>query len=190
MNLRLVLLLSLLVAPVPSAFAESLYREQTYRSLVSDVKAFRPGDSLTVLIVENSSATTAANTNAKRKTDLGLSFFDTDNRSNFGFSHNNDFDGRGTTQRSGRLLAQISVNVVSLAENGELLVKGEQVVDVNEEQQKIRVEGRVRPQDITENNTVLSTRLSDAKIGYVGDGMLAERQKPGLWARLLIWLGF
>lgn len=171
------------------AHGESLYREQSYRSLVSDVKALRPGDSLTVLIVENASATSAADTNAKRKTDVGLSFFDTDRNNQFGLNHNNDFDGRASTQRSGRLLAQISVNVTAVAENGEMWVKGEQLVEINDEKQQIRLEGRVRPQDISENNTVLSSRLSDAKIGYVGDGVLAERQKPGWLARALIWLG-
>jgi flagellar L-ring protein precursor FlgH len=68
-------------------------------------------------------------------------------------------------------------------------VTGEQLVEINDETQRIRLEGRVRPQDITENNSVLSSRLSDAKISYVGDGVLAERQKPGWLARLLIWLG-
>lgn len=172
-----------------AVFGESLYQEQSYRSLVSDVKASRPGDSLTVLIVENASATSAADTNAKRKTDVGLSFFDPDRRSDLGLNHNNDFAGRATTQRSGRLLAQISVMVASVAENGEMWVTGDQLVEINDETQRIRLEGRVRPQDITENNSVLSSRLSEAKISYVGDGILAERQKPGWLGRLLIWLG-
>ncbi len=60
---------------------------------------------------------------------------------------------------------------------------------VNEEKQEIALSGRVRPYDILANNTVLSSRLADATISYVGEGLLAEQQRPGILSRLLRWLG-
>jgi flagellar L-ring protein precursor FlgH len=46
----------------------------------------------------------------------------------------------------------------------------------------------VRPQDIGTDNTVISTRLSQAKIEMSGQGLLAEKQKPGILTRFLSWL--
>ena len=68
--------------------------------------------------------------------------------------------------------------------------QGDQLLTVNDEQQKIQVKGRVRPQDISPGNVVLSTRLAEAEIVYIGEGELAGRQRPSWWARFLNWLGF
>ena len=84
----------------------------------------------------------------------------------------------------------MSVNVVNIAPNGDLYVKGDQLLTVNDEQQKIHVKGRVRPQDISPGNVVLSTRLAEAEIIYMGEGELAGRQRPAWWNRFLNWLGF
>ncbi len=87
------------------------------------------------------------------------------------------------------MLATISVKVKAINSNGDLLVNGEQLLTVNDEVQKVTVEGLVRPYDISEGNTVLSTRLADAKITYVGEGELTERQRRGMWRKVLDWLG-
>jgi flagellar L-ring protein precursor FlgH len=83
----------------------------------------------------------------------------------------------------------LTVTVKGVAENGDLLIAGEQLLEINNERQQIKVEGRVRPHDISDVNTVLSTRIADAKISYVGDGDLADRQRPSWWHRLLTWFG-
>lgn len=181
--------LAFLLLVCGTAGAENLYNPQNFRPLVGDVRAYRVGDNLTILVLENSSAASSADTNGRRNTDVGFSLFDSVNNNRVGARFNNDFDGRGTTQRAGKLLAQLTVRVEAVDPNGDLWVRGDQTLEINDEKQQIRLEGRVRPQDISENNTVVSNRLSDAKISYQGDGVLAERQKPGLLARLLIWLG-
>jgi flagellar L-ring protein FlgH len=191
MKLHHVFLFCLILFGANSAFSESLYNEKTYRSLAGDIKAFRLGDSLTVLIMETSSATASADTGGKRNTDLGIGVGDSvrgDVR--VGLKLSNDSDGRGTTQRVGKLLGQLTVTVDSIAPNGELWVKGEQYLEINEERQQIKLEGRVRPQDISENNTVVSSRIADASISYQGQGSVADRQKPSFWTRLFMWLGY
>ena len=80
-------------------------------------------------------------------------------------------------------------NIVrSVEDNGDLIVSGEQLIKVNDEKQEIVLSGRVRPIDISENNTVVSSRLADARISYVGDGVLGEKQRPGILTRILSWL--
>lgn len=171
--------------------AESLYDPSLYRSLGTDRKAARIGDVLTIQVVETSSATSSADTSTGRKTGIDAEF-SLSRRPTTSASLNveGDFEGGGKTQRSGRLLAQMSVNVVDIAPNGDLYVKGDQLLTVNDEQQKIHVKGRVRPQDISPANVVLSTRLAEAEIIYVGEGELAGRQRPAWWNRFLNWLGF
>jgi flagellar L-ring protein FlgH len=173
------------------ATGESLYREDGFRSMVADVKAYRPGDSLTVLIVENSSAQSSTDTASTRDQALGfdLNFTPRPTSRSAQVKTNNDFDNQGSTQRTGKFLAQITVTVQEVAANGELRVSGQQMLEINNEKQHIKLEGRVRPYDIS-GNSVLSTRLADAKISYLGDGDLTERQRPSWWMRLLTWLGF
>ena len=79
--------------------------------------------------------------------------------------------------------------VVGIEPNGDLRIAGDQLLEVNDEKQMISLEGKVRPEDVSENNSVVSNRIADAKIHYVGDGVLADGQKPGLITRVLTWLG-
>lgn len=181
------------VAAAGPAMAADLYTPQNYRALASDVKAYRIGDGLTVLVSEATTAVTSADTSAGRATGVGIGFeaqaqgrahtFDLDG------NVKNNFAGNAKTQRAGRLLAQITVTVTEVLPNGDLLVGGDQHLEINDEKQTLRLEGRVRRQDIGEGNTVASNRIADARIRYVGDGVLSEGQRVSLVTRFLTWLG-
>jgi len=187
--MRSILLLTcFLIFPVFS-WAESLYREETFRPLTADHRAYRVGDALTVLVFENSSSTNTADTTTNKKGAAGVVVHSTNSDKKAGVDLNEDFGGSGKIQRSGKLLATLTVNVKAVAPNGDLLVGGAQLIEVNEEKQSILLEGRVRPVDVSESNTVVSSRLADAKISYIGDGLLGEKQKPGVLTRILSWLG-
>lgn len=172
-----------------AAHADDLYNEKTYRPLASDKRAHLPGDVLTVMIVENSSALTSADTQLQRSNTIGVQAGTKTRNESLAIAANNKFDGGGTVQRAGRLLAQMSVTIIGVAPNGDLVVAGEQTLEINADRQKIRVEGRVRPLDVSDQNTVFSYRLADARISYIGDGDLAARQRPGLWSRFFTWVG-
>ncbi|CAB3759863.1 flagellar L-ring protein FlgH [Burkholderia sp. MSh2] len=173
------------------ASAESLYREETYRALTSDQKAYRAGDLLTVKVYEQSSATTSTDTSTQRTNGLNgsISILPSGRQLGGSLAQGGTFDGGGTTQRANKLLATLSVNVKDVLPNGDLVVAGEQTLTVNNEQHKVNLTGRVRPQDISSDNVVLSTRLADAHIDYVGEGDLSDRQKRGWWRKVLDWLG-
>lgn len=179
-----------LLAVHPHALAESLYREGSYRPLTADNKAYRVGDVLTVQVFENASAATSADTGTRRKNNLDAELTRSSGRNlSAGLGVNGDFDGGGSTQRSNRVLITLSVSVRDVLPNGDLLVGGEQLLVINEEQQKVVLQGRVRPQDISDGNVVLSTRLADASITYQGEGTLSERQQRAWWRKLLDWVG-
>jgi flagellar L-ring protein precursor FlgH len=194
MKLRLAsLALTLCLAGAWPAAAVDLYREGEYRPLTADARAFRVGDTLSVLVVETSSASSSADTGTRRNTDAALSGSvqtrSVDRRGEVTLAADNNFTGGARTARAGKLLAQIAVTVVGVEPNGDLRISGEQLLDVNDEQQRIRIEGRVRRNDIGESNSVVSSRIADARIYYSGEGVLAEGQRPGWITRVLRWLG-
>ncbi|WP_322026144.1 flagellar basal body L-ring protein FlgH [Burkholderia sp. BCC1977] len=184
------LVLACVLVPPVAASAADLYQGASYQSLTADRRASKPGDIVTILVYENSSASNSADTSTKSNVGLQGSIstmYAGQNEVQFGVGDN--YGGKGQIQRAGKLLAQLSVNVVDVTPAGDLLVAGDQAIDVNGEKTRIRLEGRVRPVDIAANNTVLSTRLADAKIDYVGEGFITDRSKPGLIPRFLAWLG-
>jgi flagellar L-ring protein precursor FlgH len=160
------------------------------RSLFADRTAHRPGDILTVVITENSSASATARTTADRSDSVVATL----QRSNAGInsldaSLGSDFKGGGQIERSGKLIAKLSVVVDQVDANGNLTVHGEQEIEVNNERQHIKLNGMVRPEDIGADNTIPSWRVSDAKIEFTGKGLLARKQSPGLLTRILGWFG-
>lgn len=175
----------LLAAPVQ---AESLFDATRYQPLIKDHRARQVGDLLTVLIYETASSTTSADRETNKSLDVGASASFDDSSHEGALGANNDSAGGGSINRTGRLVASVSVTVESILPNGEMLVRGEQSIQFNDESQFIRLEGRVRPEDITASNTVLSTRVADARIKYVGEGLLGRTQKPGLITNFFNWI--
>ena len=76
--------------------------------------------------------------------------------------------------------------MIEVLANGYLVVRGEKRIGINQGNEYIRLSGIVRPIDIDEDNTVLSTRLADPTIVYVGDGAVAESNAMGWLARFFI----
>lgn len=170
------------------AHAGSLYDAEQYHPLAADNRAWRVGDNLTVLIIENAQASASANTSTTKDGSVSGNLKGTNKTHTGSIDLTEDFKGGGTVTRSGKLLAQVTVSVQAIHPNGDLDVKGEQLIELNNEKQHIMLEGRIRPQDITPDNSVPSTRVSNTRISYVGQGVLGEKQRPGILTRLLTWL--
>lgn len=169
--------------------ATSLYEPASFQPFTSDLRPRRVGDLITVMVYETSSASSSANTSAGRNAGVGVEARTPVKGYEAGVKSSNQMDGRGRTERAGRVLAQITVAIKEITPQGDLVVAGEQLLEVNSERQQIRVEGRVRPQDVSDANVVLSTRIADAKISYAGQGDLADMQRPGWWQRILTTFG-
>ncbi len=186
----------LLSLPLWANDGQSLYHEDTFQSLTADRKARKVGDLITVIVYEDASASSSADTSTGRDADVGVTLtLPLPHTSPFHGTHsasagtNNSFSGTGQTERSGRVVAQLTVPVTGLTPNGDLLIAGTQQLEINNEKQSIHIEGRVRPVDVTESNTVLSTRVAQAQLSIVGDGTVTDQQKPGWWHRLLTLFG-
>lgn len=159
-------------------------------ALVSDRSAAHVGDSLTVLIFESATASNVAQRGTKKASRIAGAAQANNNPAQRGeLSLTSTFDGQGQTTRSDRLVASVSAVVVGVLPNGDLRVAGQETLNVNGERTLIRVAGRVRPSDITGENTVLSTRLAEADIVYDGQGFNQRASKPGILTRVLQGLG-
>jgi flagellar L-ring protein precursor FlgH len=186
----MVLMAALLQAGASMGFAQSLFQDQGWRGFTADTKAYRPGDVLTVQVYENSSATSSADTGTHRGNQLGAELSHAGNRvSQTSVGVRGEFDGGGRTQRASRLLTTLTVTVQEVLPGGQLRIAGTQALTVNEELQRVSLEGLVRSADVSDGNVVQSTRIADARITYVGEGDLTERNRRAWWRRLLDALG-
>lgn len=167
----------------------SLIHPDVYRGIAADRKAYRVGDTLTIIVLEAAQAESQAGTGASSDFDVTASANDGAGSHELGLGVSGSDDGHAQTSRRGRLQAELTARVVSVEPNGLLKVKGVQNIVINGEKQTITVEGTVRQDDIHTDNTVLSTRLSDATIQFTGDGVVTESQKQSIIYRFLNWLG-
>jgi len=184
--------LTLLALLLVTGVADSIAADEpaATRSLFSDRRAQGQGDILTVLISEVASVSAAAQTRTTKGESASANLLQRDGEiqlAQAGFD--SKFAGGGQIERSGTLLARLSVRIDTVDANGNFLVSGEQLIVINNEKQRIRVSGVVRPDDIAGDNTVPSWRVSGANIELVGKGILAQKQSPGILTRLLSLFG-
>ncbi|MBT2116005.1 flagellar basal body L-ring protein FlgH [Dyella sp. LX-66] len=184
----------------PPAADGSIYHEAQNMELFNDPRAHRVGDILTVSLVESTQASKKASTSTSKKdksnlaapTILGrpVSIGGTD--VSFGTSGDRSFDGSGNSSQSNQLTGSITVTVAQRLSNGNLLVRGEKWLTINQGQELVRISGIVRPQDIGQDNSVPSTRVADARIGYTGRGTLADANTQGWLSRFFSskWMPF
>lgn len=174
---------------VVTARATSLYNPATYQPLTSDLRPRKVGDLITVMVYETASASSSAGTSAGRDAGIGVGVRSPNTDFTGSITTHNQTDGRGRTERAGRVLAQITVPIKEITRSGDLIISGEQTLDINQERQQIRLEGRVRPQDVSDTNVVLSTRVGNAKISYAGQGDVSDRQRTAWWQRFMTFFG-
>ena len=104
----------------------------------------------------------------------------------------NSFSGTGDSKQSDSLVGDIAVTVVRRLQNGNLLVRGEKYIDINQGSEFVRLEGIIRPIDIASDNTIPSSAVADARIAYGQKGALNDANRPGLLSRFFNspWLPF
>lgn len=174
-------------------------------TLYEDYKAGRVGDILTVRLDERTDAEKEAtttidksnNNNINNPTLFGttpqfslpgfLPLADTDNN-NLAFStgSNSSFEGEGESEQNNRLSGDISVSVVEVLSNGNMIIRGEKVVTINQGNEYVRLTGMISPRDIDSTNTISSIRIADAQITYVGDGPSNDSNSMGWLSRFFI----
>lgn len=163
--------------------AQSLYKPTTYQGLVTDNRARKIGDTITVMVVEAASASssTDSQTDGSSKFSAGISSLKRNHSGSL--SLNRGYTNGGQITRSGKLLARVTVTIKNITASGDYQVEGKQVISINKERQTISITGIVNRNTIKADNTVMSNYLADMRVVYDGKGPLGKDKKPGLLIR-------
>jgi len=157
---------------------------QSGMSLYTDIKAHLVGEVVTVLVVENASARQQSNvstrSNASVNADGSLAGTFAEFLPVFGASSvlSSDIDNSNGSEQEDRLSGKITATIIEETEAGLLKIKGERTVEVNGEENIMKLEGLVRPRDIRTDNTIYSYNIADAQIIYRQVGALNSMASP------------
>jgi len=179
----------------------SIYQSGYDMRLFEDNKAMRVGDILTITLQESTQAKKADDLNTKKDNNVSVSAPSiagfalsalTGNDAKTELAAKRAFTGQGKAGQSNSLDGNISVTVTELLPNGNLKVRGEKRVTLNQGDEYIRLSGIVRPVDIGANNTITSDKVADATIMYTGEGAMADASKMGWLSRAIFspWFPF
>jgi len=162
--------------------------------LFEDNKAYRIGDVLSVSLSESTNASKSAATNTAKDDEVDISAtailgsagpsINGNLVANNSFESERGFSGSGDSAQSNSLSGEIAVTVVDILPSGNLVVRGEKIIGLNQGSEYIRIAGLVRPQDISSDNTVMSRKIANARIFYGGGGVIAESNTKGWLSRL------
>jgi flagellar L-ring protein precursor FlgH len=170
----------------------AIYQDARDVRLFEDLRAGRVGDILTIRLTESTTASKQSSTAASKSGGATIA-----NPTLFGrpmtrngdpmfsasIDSSSEFEGSGTSTQSNRLDGDITVTVVKRLTNGNLVIRGEKWVTLNQGDEFIRLSGIIRPADIAPDNSVASSRVADARITYSSKGVLAAANKMGLLQR-------
>ncbi len=180
------------MAPLPVIADGSIYRADNNIVLFEDRKARQVGDILTILLVERTDASKSANTSTSKGTSIGINPPTIAGRPvtvggtevlNFDVGTEQSFEGSGDSSQSNALSGSLSAMVTQVMPNGNLVIRGQKQIALNQGSETVSVEGIVRPADIQPGNTVTSDRIANAKIKYGGKGVVDGANSMGLVAR-------
>jgi len=176
-----------LTPPTQASASGAIFQTGSGLVLYADQRARQVGDTVTVNLVERTDATKQSSTSSGKDTSLSLpagALLGSPLDFNTNLSGKQDFEGKGASSQSNRLSGSITVTVHEVLPNGNLRVRGEKWMTLNQGEEFIRVSGMIRPRDIGPDNSVPSFRLADARITYSGKGSLADANQIGWLGRL------
>lgn len=168
----------------------SIYQKANFRPLFEDRRARFVGDTIIIRITENTAASKTSKSNAERTSGItasvptiqglpGKSFKDMDLEA----SAASTFDGGGAATATNAFTGTITVTVIEVYPNGNLLVSGEKQIAMTQGTEFVRFSGIVNPVTISTSNSVASTQVADARIEYRANGYIDEAQTMGWLAR-------
>lgn len=162
------------------------------KQFFKDSRAHQVGDIITILVAENATAKVEAKTDASRTHNQQSGLLDFLNLEGklrdrgiplgptnlINSTSNRDFQGDGKTDRKDSLNASIAAVVTQVMPNGLLVIQGQREVMVNYEKQVMTLQGLIRPEDISSQNTIGSGKIAEARIAYAGRGVIDDAQTP------------
>ncbi len=171
----------------------AIYQTVQARPLFEDRRARRIGDTITINLVERNTAQKSANANATRNGNMTAGIGPINRLPLTGLNGleleaeaESDLNGKGAAAANNVFNGTITVTVIDVYPNGNLLVSGEKMVAINQGNEFIRFSGVINPNNVTTANTVQSTQVADARIEYRGSGFIDESNTMGWLQRFFV----
>jgi len=178
--------------PAPAPSNGSLYQPGREVALWENPVAHHVGDIVTIVLAEQTDAQKSAVTTTTKNTTETLPGMTLIGKpvtikgnpiTNNSINDAAKFDGEGTSKQSNSLTGYVTVTVAKVLPNGNLFVKGEKWIGINQGKEYVRLSGVIRPIDLTADNSVSSSKVANAHITYSGRGALADANAQGWLAR-------
>lgn len=180
------------VLPPPTPRTDgAIYQAGQQMELFADLKARRVGDVLTIRLTESTNASKSAETKTAKTTGvnmtgptiLGKTFTAAGVPLTTTLNSADSFAGQGSSTQGNSLAGSLTVTVMDVQPNGNLVIQGEKTLRLNQGEEFVRVSGVVRCADIATDNTVTSDKVADARISYSGKGVIDGSNRMGWLAR-------
>jgi flagellar L-ring protein precursor FlgH len=184
--------------PLAAAPTGAIFRANNNVFLFEDRKPRIVGDLMTVQINENLNASQSANSSTEKKTSttatlpkisglLGAGV----NGLNLNAAGDNAYTGNGQTASTGVFTGTITVTIIEVLANGNLVIAGEKQIGIRQNSETLRFSGVVDPAFIQPGNVVSSTQVADVRLDYRGGGNIEEAQIQGWLGRFFnSWMPF
>lgn len=180
---------------VEYTIAEEYLQTGNSVSIYADVKAKKIGDVLSVIISENNSASKNAQTNTNKQNKASAEGTATSGALEGLFPGmggeidlGNQYKGQASTTRSGKFTSRMTVIVVDVLPNRNLVIEGTKTMEINEDLEVMTLSGIVKPEHISSENTIYSYEIANAKITYKGKGSVSQGHRIGILGRILNWV--
>ncbi|MGD8112516.1 flagellar basal body L-ring protein FlgH [Vibrio sp. TRT 21S02] len=169
----------------------SLFNSARASSLYDDSKPRGIGDIITVNLNESTKAAKSSDADLSKNNDASMDPLEVGGQAlaigdydfSYALSNDNKFSGSAAANQSNSISGSITVEVIEVLANGNLVIRGEKWLTLNTGDEYIRLSGTIRPDDIDYDNTIASNRISNARIQYSGTGTNQDMQEPGFLAR-------
>lgn len=160
-------------------------------ALFENAVAHRVGDTVTINLVESTAAQKSSSTSTSKGASIdipapvfgGTPLAIGGKEISASLDNSRTFDGAGDSSLSNKLQGNVTVTVAKRLSNGNLVVRGQKWIEINQGREYVRIQGVIRPLDIQPDNTIPSYKVADAVIAYGQRGALADANRPGLLSR-------
>jgi flagellar L-ring protein precursor FlgH len=178
--------------PLPQANNGAIYQSGYDVALFENSTARNVGDIVTIRLIENTNASKSSSTSTSKSTSVDLPGPTIAGRPvtvngtevlSANIENETSFDGAGDSEQSNTLVGDITVAVIRRLNNGNLLVRGQKWIGINQGKEFIRIEGVIRPIDIQPDNTIASFKVANAHITYGARGALADANRQSWLTR-------
>jgi flagellar L-ring protein FlgH len=176
---------------------QSLWHDETSKPMYADKRAAKVGDLITIVVQESTTASKDNKTATSKNSSMDAaisSFLYSPGASGLltqggqlpalKYAMKNDFSGGGTINNSEQIVAQVTVRVIDVLPNRNMLIEGTRETAFGGEKQHIVLHGVIRPEDVTANNTVFSYNVADAKIQIINKGTITDSQRKGWFNKI------